>query len=159
MHLILTCIFMSAFTLSLHTSAEAGDRTVYFPGITVSPPDSSIAFSQIACIRKDNRVELTWNISHNELADRLIVQRSHNGKKFEMAGLVFGSDLVDVDQYRFYETFSGKKAYYRIIIVKKRQIGGLFTGSSHGRRKERKILTKLSRCPQNLFINQRGDPC
>lgn len=119
MHLILTCIFMSAFTLSLHTSAEAGDRTVYFPGITVSPPDSSIAFSQIACIRKDNRVELTWNISHNELADRLIVQRSHNGKKFEMAGLVFGSNLVDVDQYRFYETFSGKKAYYRIIIIKK----------------------------------------
>lgn len=119
MHLILTCIFMSAFTLSLHTPAAAGDRIVYFPGITITPPDSSIAFSQIACIRKDNRVELTWTIRNNEAADRLIVQRSLNGKKFEMAGLVFGSDLVDLDQYRFHETVPGKKAFYRIIIIKK----------------------------------------
>jgi len=67
----------------------------------------------------DNKVELTWTLQKNHTADRLVIQKSKDGKTFEMVGLVFGTDKQDSDQYKFHEKIGTRKVSYRIIVIHK----------------------------------------
>lgn len=118
MRLILTTLLMSTLSISLYTPAQAHHRAAPFTATYFSGQDS-VEFKDLSCVLKNSRVELSWSIGNNESADRLIVQRSLDGKNFEMAGLVFGTDKNSLDQYRFFESVRSRTAYYRIIVVSK----------------------------------------
>lgn len=120
MRLILTSIFMTALSLPVFQPALAHHRAVPFTS-NHHPLSAPARVSDLSCVRKEDRVQLAWTLENNAAADRLIVQRSSNGKKFEMAGLVFSSEKESMDEYRFAEPARKKKTYYRIIIVNKDQ--------------------------------------
>lgn len=120
MRLILTIIFMSTLGLSSNYAAKAHHPAVPFTSTYfITNGTKPVEFKNLTCVRKEDRIALSWSIQNNESADRLIVQRSQNGKKFEMAGLVFGTDKNSNDQYQFFETNKSRKAYYRVIVVNK----------------------------------------
>ena len=119
MRFMITICLMSAFSLCSHHTAQAHHLAIPFTSNHFISGTKAVEFKDLFCVRRDDRVELTWSIQNNESADRLIVQRSHNGKKFEMAGLVFGTDKSNKDQYRFFEVSKSRKAYYRIIVINK----------------------------------------
>lgn len=120
MRLILTTLFMSVLSFCSNNTAQAHHLAIPFTSNYFTTNGTKpVEFKDFTCVRKEDRVELNWSIQNNESADRLIIQRSHNGKKFEMAGLVFGTDKSANDQYRFFETSKSRKAYYRIIVVNK----------------------------------------
>lgn len=119
MRLILTISFMSALSFFSYTSVQAHHRTVPFTSNFTNHHPEPARVLDLLCVRKADQVQLTWKLENNQAADRLIVQRSSNGKKFEMAGLVFSSDDVSADLYRFLEKNKNRKAYYRIIVVNK----------------------------------------
>jgi len=68
----------------------------------------------------NNKVILQWAIAENEIADRFEVEKSVNGKKFELAALVFTSEKSGEENYMFYENkTNSSKIYYRIKIFDK----------------------------------------
>lgn len=119
MRLIPTIIFMSAITFFAYNPVQAHHRAVPFTSPFTSYGNQPVVVNDFKCVRNEDRVELSWLLLNNESADRLIVQRSYNGKKFEMAGLVFSSDKSEKEIYRFFETNKNRKVFYRIIIVHK----------------------------------------
>ena len=81
-------------------------------------------FSQAKFINVDgkinnDKVNLTWNISENETADKFEVEKSVDGKTFLIAALVFGTDKMNSDQYQFYEKVNSGKILYRIKLINK----------------------------------------
>lgn len=60
-------------------------------------------------------------VNENETADRFEVEKSTDGKTFTMAGLVFGTDKSETDNYQFYEKAGNKKILYRIKMINKNQ--------------------------------------
>jgi hypothetical protein len=68
----------------------------------------------------NNKVLLQWVMGENETADQFEVERSADGKNFEMAALVFGTDKPETDNYMFYDKAGAKKISYRIKIIDKK---------------------------------------
>jgi hypothetical protein len=124
--IILSC-FMSVLLLTHQDPAAAQSNLVPFTAIAFQPSSSSAdippsaTISDLNCSIAKDRVILNWSITQNQTADRLIIQRSKNGKKFVMVGLVFGTDKPDTDTYQFHEKVKSKKNSYRIIMIHKDQ--------------------------------------
>lgn len=121
MRLILTGSLMSTLTFFLQPSVFASNTVPFTssPTTVVSKTTNPATIADFTCSIRDNRVLLNWMIRQNETADRLIIQRSHNGKKFQMVGLVFGTEKTEADHYQFFESIQSRKSFYRIIIVRK----------------------------------------
>lgn len=68
-----------------------------------------------------NKLWLEWMVKENEKADQFVIEKSVDGKNFEMAALVFGTDKPDTENYRFYEKAADKKISYRIKLITKKQ--------------------------------------
>ena len=88
---------------------------------TIAAPPVTASVSDFSCSVKAEKILLNWNVKENQVADRLIVQRSKNGKKFVMIGLIFGTDKAGTEAYQFYEKVKSKKMIYRVIIIHKDQ--------------------------------------
>jgi hypothetical protein len=67
----------------------------------------------------DHKVILNWVVGENETADQFEVEKSTDGKNFTMAALVFGTDLPETGNYRFYEKAGNEKTLYRIKLINK----------------------------------------
>ncbi|MES1221818.1 MAG: hypothetical protein ABUT20_40345 [Bacteroidota bacterium] len=65
------------------------------------------------------KIILKWAVAENETANLFEVQKSLDGKNFEMTALVFGTDKLDTDNYTFYEKANTQKISYRIKLVSK----------------------------------------
>ena len=65
------------------------------------------------------RILLNWTIDKNQGVDQIEVERSKDGKNFDMAGLVFGTDQADKVDYFFYEKNKKTKSFYRLKIINK----------------------------------------
>ena len=121
----ITLVFFCVLLLTLSQNASAQNEFATFTALQTSTnlqtSTSAPTISEFGCSVSKDRVILKWNVSSNETADRLIIQRSKNGKKFTMVGLVFGTDKADMDSYQFFEKMKSKKGFYRIIIVRKDQ--------------------------------------
>ena len=65
------------------------------------------------------RILLNWTIDKNQGVDQIEVERSKDGKNFDMAGLVFGTDQADKAEYFFYEKNKKTKLFYRLKIINK----------------------------------------
>lgn len=68
---------------------------------------------------RQQKVFLNWGVLENETADRFCIEKSVDGKHFEMAALAFGSDTPGKFEYKFYEKAGNQKVSYRIRLVNK----------------------------------------
>jgi hypothetical protein len=66
-----------------------------------------------------DKVLLDWTVIQNQDALQFEVERSFDGKNFNMIALVFCSDKPDTAQYKFFEKATSKIASYRIRIIHK----------------------------------------
>jgi hypothetical protein len=119
---MLSCLF-AAFLMTNASIVSAQTNLVPITAIQSVSSTSNVAasISDFSCNVKAEKMFLNWNVKENQVADRLIVQRSKNGKKFVMIGLVFGTDRAGTEAYQFFEKVKSKKAIYRVIIVHKDQ--------------------------------------
>ena len=121
----ITLGFFCVLLLTLSQNASAQNEFASFSALqtsaSIQTSTSAPTISEFGCSIWKDRVILKWNVASNETADRLIIQRSKNGKKFTMVGLVFGTDKADMDSYQFFEKMKSKKGFYRVIIVRKDQ--------------------------------------
>jgi len=68
----------------------------------------------------NNKVILQWAVKENEIADRFEVEKSVDGKRFDLTALVFTSEKSGEENYMFYENkTNSSKIYYRIKIYDK----------------------------------------
>ena len=65
------------------------------------------------------KIILQWEVERNETANLFEVQKSIDGKSFEMTAMVFGTDKPDTDNYIFYEKAGIKNTSYRIKLINK----------------------------------------
>lgn len=71
-------------------------------------------------MNKNNKVTLNWAVADNETANSFEVERSTNGKDFSTIGLVFASEKIGMENYMFYETYTGSdKIMYRLKMTDK----------------------------------------
>jgi hypothetical protein len=71
-------------------------------------------------VSSGSKITLQWKVSNNRTVDQFEVQRSYDGKDFKTIGLVFSSEKMDVENYRFYETIgSFDKVMYRLKMIDK----------------------------------------
>ena len=86
------------------------------PASTASTP---ARFISITGNISNNKIVLNWVVSENETADQFAVEKSIDGKNFNMVALVFGTDKTETDNYQFYEKAGNQKVLYRIKLINK----------------------------------------
>lgn len=115
-------IFILALRMIYHPSNANTEISPF--GSLPSFSQATTTFSQAKFINVDgkinnDKVNLTWNISENETADKFEVEKSTDGRNFSMTALVFGTDKTNSDQYQFYEKAFNGKVLYRIKLIHK----------------------------------------
>jgi hypothetical protein len=97
-------------------------------GFQAAPPKTPLlAFSIVTPAKvinlhaelKQQKVFLNWGVLENETADQFAIEKSLDGKNFEVAALAFGSDTPGKFEYKFYEKAGKQKISYRIRLVNK----------------------------------------
>ncbi len=66
-----------------------------------------------------NKVLLQWVMVENETTDQFEIEKSTDGKNFEIAALIFGTDKPETDSYEFYDSVKKDKISYRLKIIDK----------------------------------------
>ena len=85
--------------------------------LSASPVAKLISFKSTTI---KGKISLNWVVSDNQDADRFEIERSLDGKIFEMAALVFGTDKAGNDNYQFFEKENKSKTfYYRVKTIGK----------------------------------------
>jgi hypothetical protein len=110
------------FCMIFHHTVSAGTclnpftaaRPSYFS--TGSDTAKIISFNSITNRKK---VSLNWIVAGNQEIDQFEVERSKDGKKFEVAGLIFGTEKEGMDNYYFFEKLKKSKIYYRVKTLAK----------------------------------------
>ncbi len=121
MKTIITFCFTGLLSLacSQHSSAQIASVSVTAPSSSLSVKAHSVKVISFNSSVSNNKVLLNWAVGENQDADKFEVERSTDGKTFEMAALVFGTDKADTDDYMFYEKAKKVKTYYRVKIIGK----------------------------------------
>ncbi len=68
---------------------------------------------------KQQKVFLNWGVLENETADQFAIEKSLDGKNFQVTALAFGSDMPGKYEYKFFEKAGKQKVSYRIRLVNK----------------------------------------
>ncbi len=100
--------------------AGNGNRPFTAPSSSILVP-SDLRLLNFTASNVNNKTILQWEVTDNVHAYQFEVEKSHNGKKFKTAGLVFGSDVSGTGAYMYYEKAVQQKTYYRVKIVDSRQ--------------------------------------
>lgn len=108
------------------TAAQASPLTTTTQSVvvTTSPEDSvvtekkgKVTLTGIAAVHKNNRVVLEWKVRENEAGNHFELESSADGVRFRKEAMVFFSEVVGQDVYRFKCTST--HVAYRIKIVNK----------------------------------------
>ena len=67
---------------------------------------------------KQQKVFLNWGVLENETADQFAIEKSLDGKNFQVTALAFGSDMPGKYEYKFLRKQESKVSY-RIRLVNK----------------------------------------
>lgn len=119
MKYILPCVaIMLAFTVKkgFAQNKEVAFASETFGKMTWIRP-AKLAY--LNATTRDNRVLLNWAIENNKETNMFEVERSTDGKTFKMVGLVFGSELSELAEYRFFEKLRKGKTFYRLKVIYK----------------------------------------
>ena len=69
--------------------------------------------------KNKNNVQLQWNVSTNEISNTFEIERSTNGKNFQTAAVMFGTEKAGNETYSFTEMNEDAKVYYRLRMTDK----------------------------------------
>lgn len=72
--------------------------------------------------KNKNNVQLQWNVSINEIANTFEVERSTDGKNFETAVVMFGTEKTGNESYTHSEVNEDAKVYYRLRMTDKSDV-------------------------------------
>jgi len=70
---------------------------------------------------QQKKIFLQWSVNENQSADNFTIEKSADGRNFQVAALAFGSDTPGLGEYKFYEKAGNRKTSYRIKLVNKDQ--------------------------------------
>lgn len=126
------------------TNVSAGDQTVVMP--TRNDPAILVAITPSGCFdrviaitnntsrtlpvklnsfmgsKNKSNVQLQWNVGINEIANTFEVERSTDGKNFETAVVMFGTEKTGNETYNFSEVNEDAKVYYRLRMTDKSDV-------------------------------------
>ena len=117
-------IFIHPFICLMVFQHSVSAGSCFIPFATTPPhfipakTDSSRIISFNSVIHK-KKVSLNWIVTSNEEINQFEVERSTDGKKFELAGLIFGTENAGMDNYYFFEKLKRSKTYYRVKTIAK----------------------------------------
>ena len=72
--------------------------------------------------KNKNNVQLQWNVSINEISNSFEIERSTDGKNFETAALMLGTEKAGNETYSFAEMNEDAKVYYRLRMIDKSDV-------------------------------------
>lgn len=67
----------------------------------------------------DGKVFLEWSVSSNSDTEIFEVETSRDGRSYGLAAVVFASEKVGREDYKFYERMKKTPASYRVKIIQK----------------------------------------
>ena len=111
-------IFCMIFPHSLSAGTYLNPFTAAPPFYFTTGNDTAkiISFNSITNRKK---VSLNWIVAGNQEIEQFEVERSKDGKKFEVAALIFGTEKEGMDNYYFFEKLKKSKTYYRVKTIAK----------------------------------------
>lgn len=113
MKYILPCMVIALMLTVSQTSAQSGPGSLAKNNVEYSTPKLAYLNASIS----NDRLLLNWSVENNKVTDRFEVERSTDGKTFQMVALVFGSEQSDVADYSFFEKARKAKTYYRLKMI------------------------------------------
>jgi Bacterial Ig domain/Secretion system C-terminal sorting domain len=72
--------------------------------------------------KNKSNVQLRWNVGINEIANTFGIERSTDGKNFETAALLFGTEKAGNESYNYSEVNEDAKVYYRLRMTDKSEV-------------------------------------
>ena len=72
--------------------------------------------------KNKNNVQLQWNVGINEIASTFAIERSTDGKSFETAAIIMGTEKAGNETYNYSEVNESAKVYYRLKMVDKSDV-------------------------------------
>jgi hypothetical protein len=122
MKLIRIFFYAVIFSMIFHQTVSAHKYSTPFtstPPFYFSAGSFSSKIISFNSIINKKKVLLSWTVGTNEDTDRFEVEKSTDGKKFKLAGLIFGSDKAGIDYYQFYEKMKKSGTHYRVKTIAK----------------------------------------
>ncbi|RYY56694.1 MAG: hypothetical protein EOO09_05530 [Chitinophagaceae bacterium] len=92
--------------------------------IAVTSPVKALVFPQATITGfeytlKSDRIYFHWTVTDNQAADKFELQSSTDGTSFSSVALVFGTDISESNQYKFFVKKSQHTQVFRIRIIQK----------------------------------------
>lgn len=115
----ITLLLAAILSLSLQQNANAQKSIAPFTAHSISLVSASPSHSGFFIREENNKVIIDWNSTDNQSVNYFEVETSTDGNSFNLAGLVFGSEKTDSQDYTFYEKVRAQKSYYRVRIILK----------------------------------------
>lgn len=100
-----------AFRLAYQPSAIQANYTAFS-----DQPAKLISFKGTI---REHKIILQWSVNENQTADNFTIEKSRDGKNFQVTALAFGSDVPGQFEYKFYEKAGNHKTSYRIKLINK----------------------------------------
>jgi hypothetical protein len=95
------------------TNAGCIDRVYFIPNTGVLP----MKLTHFEAIASPRATELKWTISTNEELNTTTIEKSFDGREFQVIGTVAGSHQAGLKTYTYTDLQTDRNAYYRIRIV------------------------------------------
>ncbi|MET0635752.1 MAG: hypothetical protein ABWZ25_06970 [Chitinophagaceae bacterium] len=113
-----TLIIALLVSLVLNQSVHASVKIPVISGVigTTTIPATITEFD--FTVRND-RIYFHWTVSGNQAADKFELESSRDGVNYNSKALVFGTDLTENNNYKFYLPRQGHNGTYRIRITQK----------------------------------------
>lgn len=84
-----------------------------------TPAVSSAKLTSFKATIHNDKVILDWEVDANESTNLFEVEKSADGKKFNLTALVFGSEKTEKDNYQYFEKIGKEKLQFRIKLIGK----------------------------------------
>ncbi len=116
-----TLLLTAIISLSLHQDVKAQDNEHPFTGAThsISTTRNTSPINGFALRVENAKVYLDWTVESNGEVEGFEIETSSDGNIFKMAGLVFASERMLKEDYRFYEKVRKQNTFYRVKIIQK----------------------------------------
>jgi hypothetical protein len=112
-----TCVLL--LCLRIFVPVNNPHASAFAPAYAIQAGKMPAHLLSISGNLKDKKIWIQWTVNDNQTADQFVVEKSSDGKTYNVAALVFGSDNPETETYRFYEKVDNKKLHYRVKLINK----------------------------------------
>jgi Secretion system C-terminal sorting domain len=91
------------------------DKILFIPNVSVLP----LKLTAFNGNRDGNKIMLDWTLSSNELAHKVVIEKSTDGKNFETVHSTYSTGKAGNENYEYSCNTADNKSYYRLRITEK----------------------------------------